>query len=95
MAMIVRIHAEDQYVLEDVEEAEFDRLDSAMEQALDQHDEGAFTSALGQLIAYVHAHGEPLPADEMKPSDVIIPSEDMTVAEAHSIVGHEHATDAG
>ena len=95
MAMIVRIHAEDQYLLEDVEEAEFDRLDQAMDQAIEHHDETAFTSALGQLIAYVRKQGETLPEGEIKPSDVIIPSEDMTLEEAHSIIGHEHAQDAG
>jgi len=89
--MIVRIHADAQYVLEDAEKAEFDRLDSAMEQAVEQNDNTAFTSALGQLIAYVRTQGEPLPEDEMKPSDVIVPSEDMTLAEAHSIIGHDHA----
>ncbi|MEO7000512.1 MAG: hypothetical protein ABI068_01745 [Ktedonobacterales bacterium] len=89
--MIVRIHADAQYQLDDGEEAEFERLDQEMERAIEQHDGAAFSTALNQLVAYVRKQGEPLPEGEMKPSDVIVPSEDMTLAEAHSIVGHDHA----
>ncbi len=84
--MIVRIHMEDQYRLSDVALAEVDKLDDALQAALEARDAVAFDTALRGLLAYVRAHGEKLPTAEILPSDVILPSEDMTLDEAREIM---------
>jgi hypothetical protein len=84
--MIVRIHMEDQYRLSDAAVAEVDRLDDALQAALEARDTAAFSAALRGLLTYVRAHGEKLPTDEILPSDVILPSEDMTLDDAREIM---------
>ena len=84
--MIVRIHMEDQYRLSDEAVAEVDKLDDALLAALDSNDAAAFSAALSQLLAYVRAHGEKVPTDEIVPSDTILPSEDMTLDDARDIL---------
>lgn len=84
--MIVRIHMEDQYRLGDVAVAEVDKLDDALMAALDAGDTVAFSTALHDLLTYVRTHGERVPTDELIPSDVILPSEDMTLEDAREIM---------
>ena len=84
--MIVRIHMEDQYRLDEVAVAEVDKLDDALFAAIEAGDQVAFTDALHHLLTYVRANGEKIPTDEIVPSDVILPSEDMTVEDARAII---------
>ncbi len=84
--MIVRIHMEDQYRLSEVAVAEVDKLDDAMNSAIETGDQAAFSDALHHLLTYVRANGEKIPTDEIVPSDVILPSEDMTVDDARAIM---------
>ena len=80
--MIVRVMEEDQYRLDDASDAEFERLDTALDDAVSQGDQIAYTEALGHLLTFVHAQGTRIPHIEVVPSDVVIPSEDMTLEEA-------------
>ncbi len=80
--MIVRILADNQYRLTDEQMAEVDRLDNALEVALNTSDAGAFQSSLLNLTHYVQQVGEVVPVEEIVPSDVIIPSSDMSLDEA-------------
>lgn len=89
--MIIRIHMEDQYRLDDAAVAEVDRLDDALLVAVDAHDTAAFGEALRALLTYVREHGAKVPHDELIPSDVILPSDDMTLDEAHAIMEKEAA----
>jgi hypothetical protein len=84
--MVVRIHMEDQYRLSDAAAAELDKLDDGLVAAMDAGDAAAFSSALGALLAYVRQNGAKVPTDEIIPSDVILPSEDMTLDEAREIM---------
>ena len=84
--MIVRIHMEDQYRLSEAAVAEVDKLDDAMYAAIEAGDQAAFSDALGHLLTYVRASGQKIPTDEIVPSDVILPSEDMTVEDARAIM---------
>ncbi|HZC06085.1 MAG TPA: hypothetical protein VE338_10620 [Ktedonobacterales bacterium] len=84
--MIVRIHMEDQYRLSDAAAAEVDKLDDALLAAIDNRDTAAFSAALNTLLDYVRQHGEKVPTIEIIPSDVILPSEDMTVDDAREIM---------
>ena len=84
--MIVRIHMEDQYRLGDAAVAEVDKLDDALMAAMDAGDTAAFSVALHDLLTYVRTHGVKVPTDELIPSDVILPSEDVTLADAREIM---------
>ena len=82
--MIVRIMTEDQYRLADEQLPEVQRLDDDLEKAVDSGDDATFGAALGQLIAFVRAHGEAVAIEEVVPSDLMIPAPDMSLAEAKS-----------
>ncbi len=84
--MIVRIHMEDQYRLSDEAGAELDKLDDTLLAAMDAGDAAGFSASLSALLAYVRQHGEQVPTDEIVSSDVILPSEDMTLGEARDIM---------
>jgi hypothetical protein len=89
--VIVRIMTEDQYRLPDERLPEVERLDDDLEKAVDSGDDARFRAALGQLIAFVHAHGEAVAMEEVVPSDLMIPAPDMSLAEAKSRLHPEPA----
>jgi hypothetical protein len=86
MTMIVRIHMDDQYRLSDDAVAEIDRLDDQLMQAINADDHDAYTSTLDELIGYVRTRGEKVAVDEIVASDVIFPSEDISMEEARAIL---------
>ena len=79
--MIVRISGEDQYRLADGD-GRVAQLDDAVLRTVEADDSAAFTSSYKDLLDYVRGSGEPLGADELKPSDLILPPADITFAEA-------------
>jgi hypothetical protein len=89
--VIVRIMTEDQYRLADEQLPEVQRLDDDLEKAVDSGDDESFRAALGQLIAFVRAHGEAVAMEEVVPSDLMIPAPDMSLAEAKSRLHPEPA----
>jgi hypothetical protein len=89
--VIVRIMTEDQYRLANEQLPEVQRLDDDLEKAVDSGDDESFRAALGQLIAFVRAHGEAVAMDEVVPSDLMIPAPDMSLAEAKSRLHPEPA----
>lgn len=91
--MIVRIHMDDQYRLSDEATTEVDRLDDALQVAVDSQDATGFSGALTALLTYVRANGQKVPADELVPSDLILPSDDMSLAEAHSLMDKAPVTE--
>lgn len=91
--MIVRIHMEDQYRLSDEAVAEVDKLDDQLMQAITNNDQAAFAATLSELLGYVRKNGVKLPVEELVASDLIFPSEDVTLDEARSIM--EKATASG
>ncbi|HEU0027345.1 MAG TPA: hypothetical protein VFQ25_09540 [Ktedonobacterales bacterium] len=91
--MIVRIHMDDQYRLSDDAIAEVDKLDDQLMQALTNNDEQAFSATLSELLGYVRKNGAKVPVEELVASDLIFPSEDVTLDEARAIM--EKAAAAG
>lgn len=89
--MIIRIHMEDQYRLSDEAAAEVDKLDKALLVAVDNKDATAFDTELQSLLGYVRTHGEKVPTEEIVPSDLILPSTDMTLAEAYTMLEQDKA----
>jgi hypothetical protein len=85
--MIVRIMEAGQYRLNgDATLREFTKLDQRLLEATQRHDEKEFARTLRQLIALVKAQGRELPLEELLPSEVIVPAEDMSMAEATALL---------
>lgn len=80
--MIVRISGEDQYRLEESAHADLNKLDSTVLAAIDVGDEIAFKAAFTRLLDFVRANGARIEDEEIETSDLILPPEDITLAEA-------------
>jgi len=87
--VIVRILGEGQFRVEDAAAAELNQLDTALEAAVEQGDEPAFTAALTGLLAKVRAQGTPLPPDALAPSEVILPHEDSSMDEVRKLLSDD------
>ncbi|HXC23541.1 MAG TPA: hypothetical protein VNU28_03055 [Solirubrobacteraceae bacterium] len=80
--MIVRISGEDQYRLDDGLHERLNQLDSAVLAAIDANDETAFKASFVDLLDYVRSNGERIGDEEIETSDLILPPDDITLAEA-------------
>lgn len=87
--MIVRILGEGQLDVPESAAGELNELDRAVEAALDQDDEAAFGSALAELLTRVRQIGSPVPADDLRPSELILPQPDATMAEVRKLLTDE------
>jgi hypothetical protein len=87
--MIVRILGEGQLEVPDSAVAELNQLDSALEVAVERNDEAAFGPALAALLAKVRDVGSPIDADDLRPSELIIPQPDATMAEVRKLMADE------
>jgi hypothetical protein len=87
--MIVRILGEGQLEVPDSAVAELNQLDSALESAVERDDELAFRPALAALLAKVRDVGSPTDADDLRPSELIIPQPDATMAEVRKLLTDE------
>ena len=80
--MIVRISNEGQYRLDDGCHPRLDELDDAVVEAVERGDEDAFHASFEELLHMVRTEGEPLDAEDLEPSEVILPPADLTFVEA-------------
>lgn len=87
--MIVRILGEGQLELPDSAVDELNKLDAALESAVDRNDEGAFRPALAALLAKVRQVGSPAEADDLRPSELIIPRPDASMDEVRKLLTDE------
>jgi hypothetical protein len=87
--MIVRIMGEGQFEVDEAQVEELNRLDDAVMAAVDQGDDGAFTTALEALLTSVRTAGKELPSDYLGPSDLVLPSPDATIEDVRDVLGEE------
>jgi hypothetical protein len=87
--MIVRILGEGQLEVPDSVVAELNQLDAALEAAVERSDEAAFRPALAALLAKVRDVGSPTEPDDLRPSELIIPQPDATMAEVRKLLNDE------
>lgn len=80
--MIVRISGEDQYRLDDGLHERLNQLDHAVVGAVEAGEETAFKSAFSELLSFVRANGTVVDDEEIETSDLILPPDDITLAEA-------------
>jgi phage shock protein A len=85
-AAVVRIQGDDQYRLQRADRDQLDRFDADLVTAITAGDEPSFRAKLRQVLEFVKTRGERLSATQLEPSDVVLPSEDMTLPEAKEIL---------
>ena len=83
--MIVRILMQGQYRVGSAHLDEMNALDNQIVQAVAENDEAEFRQLLTKMVALVRQHGEEVPMDELVASDVVLPSEDISVDEAREM----------
>ena len=79
--MIIRISGDRQYEIEDDEIARLNAIDEAIEDAVQAGDEDRFRNELDRLLSLVRELGRPLAPDELAPSGLILPPEDVSLEE--------------
>jgi hypothetical protein len=84
--MIIRIMGEGQLRLDQAAVEELNKLDAALELAVEHNDEPAFSSALQTLLAKARAVGTALPADAIEPSELILPQDGATIDEVRDLL---------
>jgi hypothetical protein len=87
--MIVRIMGEGQVRLEDSRLTELSKLDDDLLAEVEGGDEAGFRRTLTALLDAVRTLGEPLPADSLEPSDLILPSPEATVEEVREMLADD------
>jgi chemotaxis response regulator CheB len=80
--VIVRISGTGQYRLADNLASRLNDLDNVAVKAVESGDEPCFIALFREMVDLVRSEGEELPADDLSPSDVILPPADTTLAEA-------------
>jgi hypothetical protein len=87
--MIVRILGEGQLEVPESEAAGLNQLDAALESAVERADEASFRPALAALLAKVREVGSATEADDLRPSELIIPQPDATMDEVRRMLTDE------
>lgn len=83
--MIVRIMGEGQYRVPSSLLDELNIIDNRIVDMVSGQKEKEFRIELGKLIAAIKKQGNPIDAAEIMESDIIVPPEDLTLAEAEEI----------
>ncbi|MCX6023237.1 MAG: hypothetical protein NTZ05_16230 [Chloroflexi bacterium] len=89
--MIVRIQGEGQYRVPSAVLDQLNEIDNRMVTLVATGAAAEFTTALGQLLSLVRAHGQAVELEELVESDVMLPSDDTTMDEAHHLFTGEGA----
>jgi hypothetical protein len=87
--VIVRILGEGQLNVPEGELDSLNALDDELQSAVEGDDDERFTQALVALLARVREVGNPLPVEEIVPSDLVLPSPDASLAEVRALLGDE------
>ncbi len=83
---VLRIQGEDQFRLAEADRAQLDAFDKDLVAAINAGDEAAFKGVLTHLLEFVRNRGQKLPPDQIVKSDIVVPSEDMSLEEAKAIM---------
>lgn len=90
--MIVRILNEGQFEVDEGAVPDLNELDAAVEHAVSAGDAEELTNALHRLLEEVRAAGTPVPDDELRDSDLILPAADATLEDVQALLNE---TDQG
>ena len=87
--MIVRLMNEGQYRIEESLLERLNALDDEATAALEANDEGQLDQKLEEMWELVRSQGEPLPVEDLSPSDILIPPSDLTLEETRELLTSE------
>jgi hypothetical protein len=87
--MIVRIATEGQYRVSSDLLDRLNELDNKLIQVVAEGNQSTFGDLLEQMVGMVRQQGQPVPAEELIASDVILPAPDTTLEEARSLFSGE------
>jgi hypothetical protein len=90
--VIARILGEAQYDIPDQHVRELDELDADLAQALDSGEDAAFARALQALLHAVRRLGTPLPDSTLKPSELVLPHDDMSLKQVTALLSGAELT---
>jgi hypothetical protein len=85
--VIVRLMGEGQYRIDDGLRERLNELDNRAGEAMERGDEKELDARLQDMWDLVQAEGDPLPADDLSPSDVLVPPADLTLEETRELFG--------
>jgi hypothetical protein len=80
---------EGQWQLEQDVLARLNELDVEAGEAIDRGDEEALAFALERMAMLVREQGEPLPAEDLHPSDVVVPPADLSLDEVRELLSED------
>jgi len=83
---VARIQGDDQYRLSEADRATLDGYDKELVATINSGDEDSFKGKLTELLSFVRSKGTKLGSETMTKSDVILPADDMSLAEAKDIM---------
>jgi hypothetical protein len=83
--MIIRIQGEDQYRVPSTLLDELNELDNRLVLLAAQDDAAGFRQTLQEMLDLVRRQGQVLSVEELRPSDIILPSADLEFAEAKTM----------
>jgi hypothetical protein len=78
-----------QYRVDDSLLARLDELDAAAVAALERNDEEELDARLDEMAELVRSQGQPLPEEDLSPSDVVIPPSDLTLEETRRLFSED------
>ena len=84
--MIVRILNEGQWELSDEAVRGLNSLDDAVDKAVAAADQDQLAKALQALLDRVRTSGTPVPDDELRDSDLILPDSDSTIEDVRALL---------
>ncbi|MGI8553192.1 MAG: PspA-associated protein PspAA [Dehalococcoidia bacterium] len=83
--MVVRILQEGQYDVQAEGLQRLNELDRQAFEAVAEGNEQGFRRLFDQIVQTVRAEGQPLAADDLRPSELILPASDSTMDEVRAL----------
>lgn len=83
--MIIRIMGEGQYRAPEALCDELNQIDNRIVDLVNEGKVEEFQSELARLISQIKERGEPIKAEEILESDIIVPPEDLSFEEAKNV----------
>jgi hypothetical protein len=87
--VIVRLMGDAQYRVDDGLREDLQQLDDRAAEALEAEDEAAMDGYLDRMWQLVKERGELLPADDLHPSDALIPPSDLSLDETRKLFSED------
>lgn len=88
--IVVRIQGDEQYRLEAGLRQNLDDFDHRLVAAVRANDDAAYHAALNDVLAFVKSKGQALPHGDLSASEIILPSNDMPLADVTAMLQQEN-----